>query len=83
MSAYLTNQLVASPRLYMFSPTDLLIPSAFVERHAKDAEAKGIDVTMEKFEGTSHVAHTRGEGNSARYWGAISDLWKSSGQSGM
>jgi predicted esterase len=80
MSTYLTHNLPLSPRLYIYSPTDLLIPSPFVERHAKAAESTGVDVQLEKFEKTGHVAHTRGEGNAARYWGSIGDLWKRSGR---
>ncbi|KAM0747405.1 hypothetical protein T439DRAFT_329132 [Meredithblackwellia eburnea MCA 4105] len=73
MYRYLTESIAPVPRLYIYSPQDQLVPAADVEAHAAAARAKGIDVTMEKFEGTSHVAHVRG--GSERYWGAVKSLW--------
>jgi pimeloyl-ACP methyl ester carboxylesterase len=68
----------AVPRLYMYSPTDLLIPYQNVEAHAMAAKASGIEVRLEKFEGTSHVAHIRGAENQKRYWDAVKKIWEES-----
>ncbi|KAH8781025.1 hypothetical protein F5883DRAFT_539183 [Diaporthe sp. PMI_573] len=53
-------------RVYIYSCTDALIDDKDVEAHAAEAEAKGYFITLEKFEGSSHVAHLRKDEN--RYW---------------
>ncbi|GAA5991889.1 hypothetical protein JCM10908_002256 [Rhodotorula pacifica] len=82
ISAYLNNpaNLPPSPRLYLYSPIDELIPPQDVERHAALAktEAGVRDIRMEKFEGSPHVAHARTEPE--RYWGAVRRLWDESGR---
>ncbi|GAA5829913.1 hypothetical protein JCM11251_007930 [Rhodosporidiobolus azoricus] len=79
LSTYLNSPLFPTiPRLYIYSPTDQLVPSTDVEAHASQAQQNGVKVTMEKFEATSHVAHVRGGAD--RYWGAVRRLWEESGE---
>lgn len=78
LSSYLTTALPTVPRLYLFSKADHLIPSADVLEHAAAARHQGVDVTVEEFEGTMHVAHVRKEPE--RYWGAVKSLWEASGR---
>lgn len=78
-----TNLPTTASRLYLYSDTDLLIPSKDVEAHAQAArEAGAVEVNLVKFKGTQHVAHVRdvkgGEGNEKRYWGAVEELWNRS-----
>ncbi|PFH51089.1 hypothetical protein AMATHDRAFT_59790 [Amanita thiersii Skay4041] len=62
-----------SPRLYVYSKKDDLIPWMDVEAHAQDAEACCQDVRMERYETSMHVAHIRQDPE--RYWRAIQELW--------
>lgn len=78
LSKYLTTSLPPVPRLYLYSTTDLLIPLADVEAHADAAKERGVQVRMEKFEGTDHVAHARREPE--RFWGAVKEVWEGSGK---
>ncbi|CAI4219672.1 unnamed protein product [Parascedosporium putredinis] len=60
-------------RVYLFSDGDEMVAAKDVESHGKEAEAKGLDVRLENFGGSPHVAHMRTDGN--RYWGAIKGVW--------
>ncbi|GAA5875433.1 hypothetical protein JCM8547_004404 [Rhodosporidiobolus lusitaniae] len=82
LSTYLNTPTLfpSSPRLYLYSATDLLVPSADVEVHAAQAEANGVRVRRERFEGTQHVAHMRGEEGRRRYWRAVEGVWEESGR---
>lgn len=62
-----------TPRLYIYSRKDTLIPYTEVESHAQEAEAAGFDVRKESFEDTAHVAHARADPE--RYWGAVERVW--------
>ncbi|KDQ59158.1 hypothetical protein JAAARDRAFT_175911 [Jaapia argillacea MUCL 33604] len=62
-----------TPRLYIYSKTDHLIPWKQIEAHAKEGEEKGFDVRSEVFEKSDHVAHARTDPK--RYWGAVEDVW--------
>ncbi|KAI2601821.1 hypothetical protein GGR54DRAFT_626797 [Hypoxylon sp. NC1633] len=53
-------------RVYIYSPSDALIDYKAVEAHAADAQSKGFSVTLERYEGTAHVAHLRKD--EGRYW---------------
>ncbi|BGO98833.1 hypothetical protein RTG_01033 [Rhodotorula toruloides ATCC 204091] len=80
LSDYLNSPALPSvPRLYLYSPSDLLIRHTDVEKHTALARSvAGVqDVRLEKFEGTAHVAHARKEGE--RYWSAVQRLWEESG----
>jgi hypothetical protein len=60
-------------RLYVYSDADKLVGADSVEKHAKDAEAKGIDVSLLKEKDTPHVQHMLLD--TERYWKTVSDLW--------
>ncbi|GJN89478.1 hypothetical protein Rhopal_002464-T1 [Rhodotorula paludigena] len=78
LSAYFNSPLFPSvPRLYLYSPTDALVRHTDVEHHAAEAKANGVDVRLERFKDTPHVAHARVEPK--RYWGAVQELWEGSG----
>ena len=79
MGTYLNSNLPPAPRLYLYSSEDLLIPAPHVEAHAATAKSIGVDVRLEKFQGTQHVSHVRGPGNEQRYWAAVRSLWERSG----
>ncbi|KAI0485252.1 hypothetical protein GGR56DRAFT_617410 [Xylariaceae sp. FL0804] len=59
-------------RTYIYSPDDTLIDYKAVEAHAADAKSKGFSVTLEKYEGSAHVAHLRKD--ETRYWGTVRRL---------
>lgn len=63
-----------TPRLYVFSRTDELVPWKQVQRHAEAAKQSGLDVRCEVYEESAHVAHMRLDPK--RYWGSILDLWQ-------
>lgn len=62
-----------TPRLYIYSRKDELVPYKEVESHAREAAALGLDVRQETFEDSAHVAHARADPE--RYWGAIERTW--------
>jgi hypothetical protein len=64
----------ATPRLYVFSKNDALVPYEQVKQHANDAAARGINVRREIFDASPHVAHARTD--PTRYWSAVTELWK-------
>ena len=80
LSRYLNDTFSRSPRLYVYSKEDLLIPHRCIEQHAVAARDLGIAVTLEEFKGTAHVSHIRTEENARRYWEAVETLWKKSGE---
>ena len=45
-----------------------------VEEHAEEARKAGLDVRMERFEGSPHVAHART--GPERYWGVVQKVWE-------
>jgi hypothetical protein len=61
-------------RLYLYSDADDMIPAEEVEAHAAEAKVRGLEVRMEKFEGSPHVAHARTYPE--RYWGAVRKIWE-------
>ncbi|KAF8903473.1 hypothetical protein CPB84DRAFT_1961150 [Gymnopilus junonius] len=63
----------APPRLYVYSKKDKMTLSKHVESHIKEAKLLGLDVTVEVFENTPHVAHARQDPD--RYWGAVKKVW--------
>ena len=62
-------------RLYVYSEEDKLVGWEGVEAHAKQAVERGFEVRMEKFVGTGHVSHARGE-TEGRYWGLVGGIWE-------
>ena len=61
------------PRLYIYSEEDKLVKWNDVEFHAALAEKKGWPVQLEKFSGTNHCRHGKGEGEE-RYWNACNEM---------
>ena len=55
-----------TPRLYLYSQAD--------EKHAEEARKAGLDVKIERFEGSPHVAHARSDPE--RYWSAVKKVWE-------
>jgi len=62
-----------TPRLYIFSKNDELVPWQKVMAHAEKAKELGMDVRMRVYEHTSHVAHMRADPET--YWSAIGQAW--------
>jgi len=61
-------------RTYIYSDEDELIRPGDVEAHAEQARAeRWLDVRMEKFVGSKHVAHLRLDPE--RYWGVVRETW--------
>ena len=58
------------PRAYLFSRADRLVRSTDVQNHAAEAVRLGYKVKTERFEGTAHCRHARGDGE-ARYWDVV------------
>jgi hypothetical protein len=63
-----------TPRLYVFSKKDELVPWQVVHEHANAAKTSGLDVRCEVYEDSAHVAHMRLDPK--RYWTSIQDLWE-------
>jgi hypothetical protein len=63
-----------TPRLYLYSQADEMVPWTEVEAHAGEARKAGLDVRMERFEGSPHVTHARTDPE--RYWGAVKKVWE-------
>ncbi|KAK3386743.1 hypothetical protein B0H63DRAFT_140417 [Podospora didyma] len=62
-------------RTYIYSEADHLVDWRDVEAHAGDARLKGFeDVRVERFNGTAHVAHARGD--QERYWRLVRETWE-------
>ncbi|KAJ3851501.1 hypothetical protein EV368DRAFT_83458 [Lentinula lateritia] len=62
-----------TPRMYICSNMDELIPVEQVEDHVKEARYRGLNAKIVVYEDTSHVAHARRYPE--QYWGAVKDLW--------
>ncbi|KAK0633833.1 hypothetical protein B0T14DRAFT_83141 [Immersiella caudata] len=62
-------------RLYVYSEEDKLVSWQGVEAHAKGAAERGFEVRMEKFVGTGHVSHARGE-MERKYWEMVREFWE-------
>ncbi len=62
-----------TPRLYMYSRADDMVPWDQVQQHAERTRGLGWDVRTEVFEDSPHVAHARAYPE--RYWHAVKSLW--------
>ena len=60
-------------RVYIYSPSDVIIDDKGIEAHAAHAKARGFCVRLEKYEGSAHVAHTRKD--EKRYWEIVRRTW--------
>ncbi|KAI0786040.1 hypothetical protein C8Q75DRAFT_299663 [Abortiporus biennis] len=63
-----------TPRLYIYSDSDKMIPSSAVDEHIAEAKQMGLNARGEFFQGSEHVAH--GRRYPERYWEAIQSLWR-------
>jgi hypothetical protein len=63
-----------TPRVYLFSELDEMVPFEAVEEHAREAMAMGFDVQLEKYKDSKHVSHARLDPE--RYWGAVKSVWQ-------
>jgi hypothetical protein len=61
-------------RVYIYGDGDEVIPVRDVEEHIQEARKKGFLVRGERFDGTAHVQHVRGE--EERYWGVVTEAWR-------
>jgi hypothetical protein len=63
-----------SPRLYIYSEGDEMVPAKAVEQHMNDAIEKGFNIRSVKFgKESKHVSHARTD--PSRYWGATEQMW--------
>ncbi|KAH8093780.1 hypothetical protein BXZ70DRAFT_976280 [Cristinia sonorae] len=63
-----------TPRVYIYSKEDLMVPSEEVERHIAVAKTRrGLSVTAELFHDSPHVAHARADPD--RYWSIVRNIW--------
>ncbi|KAL0578970.1 hypothetical protein V5O48_003010, partial [Marasmius crinis-equi] len=62
-----------TPRTYLYSKADELVPFGEVDEHVRKGKDLGLNVRNEVFETAPHVALARTE--PARYWGAVKDTW--------
>jgi len=63
-----------TPRVYIFSELDEMVPFEAVEEHAREAMALGFDVQLEKYKHSKYVSHARLDPE--RYWGAVKSVWQ-------
>ncbi|KAH7915584.1 hypothetical protein BJ138DRAFT_1169779 [Hygrophoropsis aurantiaca] len=63
-----------TPRLYIYSRGDAVIPWTQVEEHVNASKENGLNVHSELFQDSQHVAHMRA--NPERYWRAVIDVWE-------
>ncbi|KAK0203742.1 hypothetical protein DFS33DRAFT_827786 [Desarmillaria ectypa] len=62
-----------TPRLYVYSKADDMVPWDQIQQHAERTESLGWDVRTEVFEDSPHVAHAKT--HPKRYWDAVKSLW--------
>lgn len=61
-------------RVYIYSEEDQLVEYRDVEEHAAVGRQRGFEARLEKFKGTAHVAHARGD--EERYWSIVKSTWE-------
>lgn len=61
-------------RSYIYGKTDVMVDWKHVEKHAKEATAKGLLVRREVYERSAHVSHMRTDGE--RYWKTVTETWE-------
>ncbi|KAJ7666281.1 hypothetical protein B0H17DRAFT_1090070 [Mycena rosella] len=62
-----------SPRLYVYSKADDMVPWADIEENIARSTSDGLDVRRLRFEDSAHVAHARV--HPEEYWAAVRTLW--------
>ncbi|PIL34039.1 hypothetical protein GSI_03748 [Ganoderma sinense ZZ0214-1] len=63
----------ATPRLYLYSTADIIVPASSVEEHAAHARMAGFPVEMVNFGRSAHVSHARDYPE--QYWDAVKGFW--------
>ena len=63
----------ATPRLYLYSAADAIVPARAVEEHAAHARMAGFPVEMVNFGRSAHVSHARDYPE--KYWDAVKGFW--------
>ena len=63
-----------TPRMYLYSTADVVIPFREVEGHAAGARRAGFPVRMVNFETSAHVSHARDYPE--KYWSAVHTFWE-------
>ncbi|KAI0674778.1 hypothetical protein C8Q78DRAFT_1075152 [Trametes maxima] len=63
-----------TPRMYLYSSGDRIVPASGVEGHAAGARAAGFPVRMVHFGQSGHVAHARDDPE--KYWSAVRSFWE-------
>ncbi|KAI0644593.1 hypothetical protein C8Q79DRAFT_782661 [Trametes meyenii] len=63
-----------TPRMYLYSSGDRIVPAPGVEEHAARARMAGFPVRMVHFGQSGHVAHARDDPE--KYWGAVRSFWE-------
>ena len=63
----------ATPRLYLYSAGDVIVPASAVEEHAAHARMAGFPVQMVNFGQSAHVSHARD--HPEKYWEAVRGFW--------
>ncbi|EJD48502.1 hypothetical protein AURDEDRAFT_150933 [Auricularia subglabra TFB-10046 SS5] len=63
----------ATPRTFVYSTADTTVPPEGIEAHIADVKRLGIDVHVERYTDSSHVAHARKDPE--RYWRVVRETW--------
>ncbi|OSD01295.1 hypothetical protein PYCCODRAFT_1426021 [Trametes coccinea BRFM310] len=63
-----------TPRLYLYSSGDLIVPAHEVEQHMNQARLIGFPVQSAHFGQSAHVTHARNDPE--KYWNSIKSFWE-------
>ena len=63
-----------TPRLYLYSKKDNMVPWTDTQAHLFRCEQLGLNTTSILFENSPHVAHARAYPK--RYWEAVAKIWE-------
>ena len=63
-----------TPRMYLYSSGDQIVPESGVEEHAAKARMAGYPVQMVHFGSSAHVTHARNDPE--KYWRSIKTFWE-------
>ncbi|KAF8157727.1 hypothetical protein K438DRAFT_1861125 [Mycena galopus ATCC 62051] len=64
-----------SPRVYIYSAADSMVPASSVEKHISELRKSPsvFDIEVERFTSSEHVLHERQD--PVRYWNAVRAVW--------
>ncbi|KAJ2975630.1 hypothetical protein NUW54_g11699 [Trametes sanguinea] len=63
-----------TPRLYLYSSGDTIVPAPGVEQHMNQARSVGFPVHSVHFGQSAHVSHARNDPE--KYWNSIKSFWE-------